>query len=291
MVAAPIHKGPDDWATFLRNTGQSGAIPDMESSFLASVGYSATSGSLDDRWRKYADTLGYDNLPTSVLKNHLSDNLLDVLTNHADFLNLWDFADLSTLFQDTAGTTPVTTSGQSIKRVNDKGQEGNNLTEATNVPTWQAASGSVPAHGSFDGIDDKLTATLSGTRSDVSIYFLGRSTSTAFILAQGDDAGEFIGCGIDGQGTTIHAGFGTPTIHINGGVVANSRDLFQAGFATGGVELAEFRNSDASGVSTLDISAYSTLEFDGDLMKVLVIASGSFLTNHQTVLTTYLGNL
>src|SRR5262245_4073126 len=43
----------------------------------------------------------------------------------------WDPSDLSTLFQDTAGTTPVTASGQSVARINDKSGRGNHLIQAT----------------------------------------------------------------------------------------------------------------------------------------------------------------
>jgi len=45
---------------------------------------------------------------------------------------LWlDPFDLSTLFQDTAGTQPVTAAGQSVARVNDKSGRGNHVTQAT----------------------------------------------------------------------------------------------------------------------------------------------------------------
>jgi len=42
-----------------------------------------------------------------------------------------DPSDLTTLFQDTAGTTPVTTPGQTVARINDKSGRGNNATQAT----------------------------------------------------------------------------------------------------------------------------------------------------------------
>ena len=47
---------------------------------------------------------------------------------------LWyDFGDLSTLFQDTAGTTPVTAAGQSVARINDKSGRGNHATQSTSL--------------------------------------------------------------------------------------------------------------------------------------------------------------
>lgn len=54
----------------------------------------------------------------------------------------FDLQDASTLFTDTAGTTPVTTDGQAIARINDKGAQGANATQGTpaNCPIYVAAS-------------------------------------------------------------------------------------------------------------------------------------------------------
>lgn len=51
----------------------------------------------------------------------------------------YDPSDLSTMFQDTAGTVPVTAAGQSVARINDKSGNGRNATQATalNQPTLQ----------------------------------------------------------------------------------------------------------------------------------------------------------
>jgi hypothetical protein len=42
----------------------------------------------------------------------------------------WDFGDKSLLFQDTAGTVPITAAGQSVARANDKSGNGKHLTQA-----------------------------------------------------------------------------------------------------------------------------------------------------------------
>lgn len=57
----------------------------------------------------------------------------------------YDPSDLTTMFQDTAGTTPVTTPGQTVARMNDKSGRGNNATQATTAsrPTY----GIVPLGG------------------------------------------------------------------------------------------------------------------------------------------------
>lgn len=45
----------------------------------------------------------------------------------------YDPSDLTTMFQDTAGTVPVTAPGQPVARINDKSGRGNNATQATSA--------------------------------------------------------------------------------------------------------------------------------------------------------------
>jgi hypothetical protein len=65
-----------------------------------------------------------------------------------------DFDDVSTLFQETDGTSPVTTAGHSIKRINNKGTLGGFFSQATGTaaPTFgtflAAQNGAI-----FDGSD------------------------------------------------------------------------------------------------------------------------------------------
>ncbi len=68
----------------------------------------------------------------------------------------FDPSDLSTLFQDTAGTTPVTAAGQSVARINDKSGRGNHATQATAAqrPQYQVYSKPV-LNGDF--VDDNIT--------------------------------------------------------------------------------------------------------------------------------------
>jgi hypothetical protein len=81
---------------------------------------------------------------------------------------LLDPSDLTTLFQDTAGTTPVTTPGQSVARVNDKSGRGNHATQATagSRPLYAL----LPANGVrnlANGSADVGNATYWGTSSTV----------------------------------------------------------------------------------------------------------------------------
>jgi hypothetical protein len=67
----------------------------------------------------------------------------------------WDWSNFSTMFQDTAATTPVTAAAQAILRINDLSPNGLNLTQSTNTsaPVLQQN----PAgfwNAEFDGVDD-----------------------------------------------------------------------------------------------------------------------------------------
>ena len=67
-------------------------------------------------------------------------------------------SDLSTLFQDSAGTTPVTTAGQPVGRMLDKSGRANHATQATAAarPTYQTG----PARATLDKVDDRLSVTV-----------------------------------------------------------------------------------------------------------------------------------
>ena len=80
----------------------------------------------------------------------------------------FDPSDLSTLYQDAAGTTPVTAVEQPVGRMLDKSGRGNHATQATTTsrPTLkQDASGKY--YLSFDGVDDYLsTGSIDFTATD-----------------------------------------------------------------------------------------------------------------------------
>jgi hypothetical protein len=67
-------------------------------------------------------------------------------------------SDLSTLFQDSAGTTPVTTAGQPVGLMLDNSGNGNHATQATAAarPTYETG----PARATLDKVDDRMTVTV-----------------------------------------------------------------------------------------------------------------------------------
>ncbi len=74
----------------------------------------------------------------------------------------YDPSDISTLFQDTGGATPVTASGQPVGRINDKSGNGNHWLQGTAAarPIYTVSGG---IHYLLcDGVDDGLSVTLAG---------------------------------------------------------------------------------------------------------------------------------
>lgn len=113
-----------------------------------------------------------------------------------DLVAWYDPSDLSTLWQDTAGTTPVTASGQSVARIDDKSGNGYHLTQSTAAarPTYQSSGG---LHWlESDGVDDLMQAGSRlglGADPDLSVI-----TSLRNLSSDSDDR-------------LIHIGDNTPT--------------------------------------------------------------------------------
>lgn len=113
----------------------------------------------------------------------------------------WDPSDLTTLFQDAAGTIPVTATGQPVGRVNDKSGRGNHLTQATAAarPVYTVAG--ALRYLVFDGVNDFLSANLDMSTTDALTMWLGVTKLTdpasshqmqvEFSANQGNNAGTF----------------------------------------------------------------------------------------------------
>ena len=123
----------------------------------------------------------------------------------------FDFNDLSTMYQDAAGTVPVTGVGQPVGRVLDKSGRGNHATQTTSAkrPILQQNATTGAYYLAFDGVDDCLVTgnvDFSGS-SKLSLFTglrknndntaivvelsqtSGYSTPGAFYLVSGDDVG------------------------------------------------------------------------------------------------------
>jgi hypothetical protein len=98
----------------------------------------------------------------------------------------WDVANRSTLFQDTAGTSLVTATGQSVARVNDLSGNGNNFTQGTaaNQPTFQIDSAGRP-YLSPDGVNDFMSLAINLTALSSATFWIAayKPNDTSFEVA------------------------------------------------------------------------------------------------------------
>lgn len=86
----------------------------------------------------------------------------------------YDPSDLSTMFQDSTGTTPVTAAGQPVGKILDKSGRGNHATQSTAAKRPLLQNDGVNNYLSFDGVDDALaTANINFTSTDKMSVFIG----------------------------------------------------------------------------------------------------------------------
>lgn len=90
----------------------------------------------------------------------------------------YDPSDLTTMFQDSAGTTPVTADGQPVGKILDKSGRGNHATQATAASRPLYKTDGTYHWLQFDGVDDSLsTAAINFTSTDKMSVFAGFVTT------------------------------------------------------------------------------------------------------------------
>lgn len=189
----------------------------------------------------------------------------------------YDPSDISTLWQDTAGTSAVTASGQSVARIDDKSGNGRHLTQSTASarPTYIESGGL--KYLDFDGGDSLVS--LSGT----AILNGGGAMAVA---AASDDAEAIQGImnekGASGQAPLFLDTRASPRRVFNYAVDATNRlidyDAEQSGseivamFSHDGSTGTAYRNNVAQGSSVT-----TTANFSGSTTLYLGVELSLFL--------------
>lgn len=126
--------------------------------------------------------VGYPSVYSALI--HLGRDFSDPLKNSFSPISLfsagtqgvwYDPSDISTLFQDSAGTIPVTGAGQPVGRMLDKSGRGNHATQvtATSRPVLQY-DGNGLAYLLCDGVDDwMVTGNIDFTGTNNMTFFAG----------------------------------------------------------------------------------------------------------------------
>lgn len=103
----------------------------------------------------------------------------------------YDFSDITTLFQDSARTTPVTADADRIGGVTDKSGSARHLGQGTasKRPTYKTAIQNSKSIGRFDGSDDVLTFTTE-TLTAFTLLVVSKKTSTSYGVMEWRTAGQ-----------------------------------------------------------------------------------------------------
>jgi hypothetical protein len=179
---------------------------------------------------------------------------------------IWlDPSDFSSLYQDSAGTTPVTAVGQPVGKILDKSGRGNHATQSTGAsrPTLQQDSNGM-YYLSFDGTDDGMaTPSINFTGTDAVTVFAGvrkNSDAAAGLVVElsaslTSNAGTFYLAAPQGAGAAAYAfasrGSITVTNITAGATAPDTSVIVGVGDISGDIELIR-RNGTQAGVSTAD---------------------------------------
>lgn len=148
----------------------------------------------------------------------------------------YDPSDLSTLFQDAAGTTPVTASGQPVGRMLDKSGRGNHATQATVAarPTLQA-DGNGHFYLACDGVDDSMsTGSIDFTATDKMTVVAGVRKDTDVAFAIVFETSATIASNVGAFNLAAPGGAGAPNYSIG----VNSAGVIRSASAANGAMFA-----------------------------------------------------
>jgi len=213
----------------------------------------------------------------------------------------YDPSDLSTLFQDTAGTTPVTTAGQSVARINDKSGNGLTLTQSTSTkcPTYQVDGNGKP-YILFDGTNDTIgnSAAVAGSAHAIGIAVLATagnqvwattaSSTDRLCIVATPASGTTRAVTHDGTTATAKSGSGSDTAQVllaELDQAAPSAALRQNGVALSGTSSV----TPDSNVGTALGSNTSGLNFFGGRVYGLVHVASAITATQRGQLETWLG--
>ncbi len=163
---------------------------------------------------------------------------------------LYDPSDFSSMFQDSAGTIPVTATGQSVGRILDRSGRGNHWLQATAAarPVLRQ-DGAGKYYLEFDGVDDLMACTNLFTSSmEVFVAILRVGTGMG-ILFSGTSGDRFMGVFQAGDGNARESNAGSPSYYVDGVLSSPAnRDGLNTSFTAGVQHVMEIRNADLSAI-------------------------------------------
>ena len=205
---------------------------------------------------------------------------------------------ISTLYQDNAGTTAVTASGQQVGKESDKSGRANHAFQATGPsrPTYTVVS-SIPFLA-YDGVDDGIATAgfATGTlTADMDCFIaIKRTAATSGVPASIAESAvnNLFGFFNPGSGISATFGSGSPTYAVNGvdvaGGTATTAGQLEAVMPINNWLILETRNVSLSAYDKFCISSYPTLRVTGQIGSVILCPAQS--TASRNSIRTYMGN-
>jgi hypothetical protein len=212
--------------------------------------------------------------------------------------SLWlDGADSTTMFQDTAGTSLVTSNGQTVRRWNDKSGRGCNATQAGNAPVWNSAGYATFAHTSAQNLrlPDGTLPTSAGTNA-YSIFAVARPTVASrnlTIISSGSaGTGQFNALQIAGDGRIMNLWFnsdvGGGSVPLNTFSIMNAnytgavRSVFLTGSNVNTTNSTGWGGTISNNVIGME-SATNNWAFTGDIAELIVYPTALSTIQRQQV--------
>jgi hypothetical protein len=207
---------------------------------------------------------------------------------------LWlDPSDITTGFQDSAGTTPQTATGQPTGKRLDKSGRGNHVLQATTTsrPIYNV-TGAISTD-TMDAVDDGYsTATfIVGTLVADMDYFVAikRAAATNVVagLSNGPAGGSFFGAA-EASAIASSAVVGTPTNWVDGvAMVDQNRNTLNTALTVSAWHILEVRNLNLASWTQATLGSYTSFMLSGDVGGVILCPAQS--TANRNSIRTWLG--
>lgn len=193
----------------------------------------------------------------------------------------YDPSDLSTLFQDSAGTTPVTASGQPVGLILDKSGRGNNLSNATSTarPFFRIDSNG-HAYLDFDGVDDNLNGNMDMSAGDKANAFvaLRKMTDAAagVVFEQGPSGGPVLSmfAPISALSNTISMRSGGTVLQTTATNAASPISAVVTGTGNISGDVVQIRLNGVA--ATPNTGDQGTGNFSNNVLRIGIRAAGNF---------------
>ncbi|WP_027714898.1 hypothetical protein [Desulfuromonas sp. TF] len=172
----------------------------------------------------------------------------------------YDPSDLSTLFQDAAGTTPAGV-GDPVGLMLDKSGNGNHASQETSSkkPILRLSGGLI--YLEFDGVDDFLFASSMAASGSAAMFAAIQTTDSLWMLASREDTTAqpwlFI-CQAGDSGLIFRGAGGSPAAYVNRVVVSPAtRGAFHDAVIGVAAKIVTSPSLDLSSLTSMKFSGYS----------------------------------